>query len=194
MTKLQQIDFQERKTDLKLIIIMGVLAFILSVVGTMFFTGTFSRNNEQTSIDEIAQQADGEANKNKTSQTMKANVANQTEPNKNDTSYTDSEKDIDQADPYNLELAYKDSEITSKSESKNTKETETKYEQLAKVYSSMKLENAATVMCELEPKFTERILSKMNDRVAGKIMSAIADKDPSYAAKVSKLLVSADKM
>lgn len=194
MTRLQQTDFQERKANLKLIVIMGVLAFIISVVATMFFTGTFNRNNEQLNTDEVAQ-IDDEDNKNKsqqlsqTTETQKSNNFNQTEPNKNDTAYIDSKKDNEQADSDNLELAYEEPKIDDGK--KNSKETETKYEQLAKVYGSMKAENAAIVMCELEPNLTEKILSKMSERVAGKIMGAIVDKDPSYAAQVSKLLVNA---
>jgi len=197
--RLQQTDFQERKANLKLVIIMGVLAFIISVAATMFFTGTFSRNNGQPNTDEVAQIKD-EASKNEPQQLsqttgpQKGNNLNQTEPNKNDTANMDSEKDNEQNDSDNLELAYEEPKIDSKKNSKDTKEIETKYEQLAKVYSSMKAENAAIVMCELEPNLTEKILSKMSERVAGKIMGAIVDKDPSYAAQVSKLLVNADNI
>jgi flagellar motility protein MotE (MotC chaperone) len=194
LTKWLLTDIQERITKLKLIIISGILAFILSVVATMFFTGTFKSNKEQLETVENTTQAKNDTiNKNIMLDKNASN--NDVEQKKTDlvnheASMEDTENDIEQVDTKQTEA------LLEKIETKNpkdSKESETKYEQLAKVYSAMKAENAASVMCELEPNLTQKILSKMNERTAGKLMNAIADKDPSYAAKVSKLLVSMDK-
>jgi len=184
---------------MKIIIISGILAFILSIVATMFFTGTFSRNSEQNVAEDNSAKIENAIKKDKppkpTAQTAKIanNYNDKLNANKIDS------KEIIKLESKNNEIVEKSielpikSDVSAKNES-NSKESDTKYEQLAKLYSSMKPENAALVMCELEPSMTEKIINKMNERTAGKIMGAIADKDPSYAAKVSKLIVNVDKL
>jgi flagellar motility protein MotE (MotC chaperone) len=65
----------------------------------------------------------------------------------------------------------------------------TRNQQLAKIYSSMRPDSAASILCKLEEAVSIQILTQMDNRTSGKIMDAIADTDPHYAAKISKLMV-----
>ena len=60
------------------------------------------------------------------------------------------------------------------------------FQYLATIYSSMKPDNAASILCELEENLTKQILRGMTTKTAGKIMDAITIADPSYAAKITK--------
>jgi flagellar motility protein MotE (MotC chaperone) len=61
-------------------------------------------------------------------------------------------------------------------------------QQLAKLYSSMKPDSAADILCKLEDDLSMRILSQMNNRSSGQLMEAIAKADPDYAARISVLI------
>jgi len=184
---------------MKIAIIAGALAFILSVGVTMFFTGTFNRSNAQTT--EEAVQNDKPEQK-KEQNTVK-NIEDQNNITKTNiakpddsVNHNDSNALEIKLEKYKAEVAAEKAKLEStKSDvelAKNTKTSASRYQQLAKLYSSMKVEDAASVLCELDPNMTERILCEMNGRNAGKIMGSIAAKKPSYAAKVSKILANAD--
>lgn len=186
----------ERIVKMKLVIGVGLLAFLLSVGVTMFFTGTFNRINAQATSEVVQNE--------KTDQKIAQPIAKSDESQSNANSVVKTENPIDrssnkalemQVEKYKAETAAEEAKLASvkfEVESlKSTKSSVDKYQQLAKIYGSMKSEDAATVLCELEPSMTEQLLSKMSDRTAGKIMGAIAAQNPTYAAKVSKILANA---
>ena len=88
------------------------------------------------------------------------------------------------------QLAALEAEIAALRDKKTSLEA---FKQLSKIYSSMSPENAALILTELDQSLTERILSQMNDRAVGKIMDAIAEKKPEYAAGISKLIAASPK-
>ncbi|MGB9595378.1 MAG: MotE family protein [Candidatus Poribacteria bacterium] len=175
---------------MKLIIIAGLSAFVLSVVATMFLTGTFDRNKGEAIIEEDQNEQKDNKNEIKTKSeisqnTIKVKPAISYDKNEASTLKTELEK-------YKAEVSAEQAKLSTIKEDveslKATKSDANKYKQLAKLYSAMKPEDAASVLCELEANLTERILSEMNERTAGKIMGEIASKNPSYAAKVSKII------
>jgi flagellar motility protein MotE (MotC chaperone) len=183
---------------MKIVIIAGIAAFILSVAATMFFTGTFNRNKGEA-VSEPTQIAekDDKSKLNTDSSDVKQEVAqNITKTNptisaaKNESTALKTE-----VEKYKAEVSAEEAKLsTIKSDVESMKTTKTnanKYQQLAKLYGAMKAEDAAAVLCQLDASITEQVLSEMNERNAGKIMGAIAAKNPSYAAKVSKLIVGA---
>lgn len=183
---------------MKLIIIAGMAAFLLSVGVTMFFTGTFSKSDpqpaEKASQNEKTKQNTEQLTTQSAVKPVNTSNVMETENTVKNTVNSNDTKSLEmQVEKYKAEVAAEEAKLASvKSDvesAKATKSSAGKYQQLAKVYSSMKADNAAAVLCELEPSMTEQILSGMNDRTAGKIMSSIATKNPSYAAKVSKLLI-----
>ena len=187
---------------MKLIIIAGALAFLLSIGVTMFVTGTFKKNNPQTVEETLPNEKTKQTIEQKTEQKIEqpntesvknpistSNVTkNENTVNNNDTKSLEM-----RVEKYKAEVAAEEVKLASaKSDVESTKDTKSstgKYQKLGRLYSSMKAEDAAAVLSELDPSMTEHILSAMNDRIAGKVMSSIASKNPSYAAKVSKLLV-----
>lgn len=184
---------------MKLVLGAGLLAFLLSIGATMFFTGTFNRVNAQN-----VQAASEVVQNEKTDQKIAQPIAKSDEGQSNANSVVKTENPIDrssnkalemQVEKYKAQNAAEEAKLASvkfEVESlKSTKSSVDKYQQLAKIYGLMKSEDAATVLCELEPSMTEQLLSKMSDRTAGKIMGAIASQNPTYAAKVSKILANA---
>jgi len=182
---------------MKLIIIAGALAFLLSIGVTMFFTGTFKKNNPQTVEEALPNE--------KTTQKIGQPITKSVENPISVSNVTETENTVNnngtkslemQVEKYKAEVSAEEAKLASvKSDvesAKATKSSTGKYQQLGKLYSSMKAEDAAAVLCELEPSMTEHILCAMNERNAGKVMSFIASKNPSYAAKVSKLLANAE--
>lgn len=186
---------------MKIVIIAGIAAFILSVATTMFITGTFNRNKGEA-ISEPTQneEKDNKGKLNANSSNVKHGIAQNTTktnptipPAKNESTALKTE-----VEKYKAEVSAEEAKLsTIKSDVESMKTTKTnvsKYQQLAKLYGAMKAEDAASVLCQLDANLTEHILSEMNDRNAGKIMGAIAAKDPSYAAKVSKIIVNSGSL
>ncbi len=60
--------------------------------------------------------------------------------------------------------------------------------QLAKMYSSMKPDSVALILCEMEVDLSMQILTQMSDRASAKVMGAIAELDPDYAAEIGKFM------
>lgn len=177
---------------MKLIIIAGLSAFILSIVATMFITGTFDRNKGEAIVEEIQNEQKDNKNEAKT----KPEISQNTIIAKPAISYNKNESSIlkTELEKYKAEISAEQAKLSTIKEDvellKTAKSDVSKYRQLAKLYGAMKPEDAASVLCELEANLTERILSEMNERTAGKIMGEIASKNPSYAAKVSKIIAS----
>lgn len=177
---------------MKLIIIAGLLAFVLSVVFTMFITGTLDRNKGEAIVEESQNNQQDSKNEMKTKpetsqNTIKAMPAVSYSKNEPSLLKTELEKYKAEVSAEQAKLSTIKGDVESL---KNAKSEINKYKHLAKLYSAMKPEDAAAVLCELEANMTERILVEMNERTAGKIMGEIASKNPSYAAKVSKIIAS----
>jgi flagellar motility protein MotE (MotC chaperone) len=185
---------------MKLVIIAGALAFLLSIGATMFFTGTFKKNNPQTVEEALPDQKIKQKIEQPTTKSVEkpisANNVNNVAKTENTVNNNGTKSLEMQAEKYKAEVSAEEAKLASvKSDvesAKTTKSSTVKYQQLGKLYSSMKAEDAATVLCELEPSMTEHILCAMNDRNAGKVMSSIASKNPTYAAKVSKLIANVE--
>lgn len=177
---------------MKLIIIAGLSAFILSIAFTMFITGTLDRNKGEAIVEEAQNQQKDNKNEMKTKpetsqNTIKTTPAISYDKNESSLLKTELEKYKAEVSAEQAKLSTIKGDVESL---KTVKSEANKYRQLAKLYSAMKPEDAASVLCELEANMTERILTEMNERTAGKIMGEIASKNPSYAAKVSKIIAS----
>ncbi len=181
---------------MKLIIFAGLSAFILSVVVTMFLTGTFDRNKGEM----VAEEAQNEQKDNKNEPETKKEISQNTIKTSSAISYTKNEPSMlkTELEKYKAEVSAEQAKLSAIKEDveslKIARSDVNKYKQLAKLYSAMKAEDAASVLCELDPNMTERILFEMNERIAGKIMGEIASKNPSYAAKVSKIIASSTSL
>ncbi|MDQ1327744.1 MAG: hypothetical protein QG641_1027 [Candidatus Poribacteria bacterium] len=178
---------------MKLVIIAGALAFLLSIGVTMFVTGTFNKNNPQTVEETLPNEKTQQKIEQPNTESVKTPISTSNVTKTENTVNNNDTKSLEmQVEKYKAEVAAEEVKLASvKSDVESTKATKSstgKYQKLGKLYSSMKAEDAAAVLSELEPSMTEQILSAMNDRIAGKVMSSIASKNPSYAAKVSKLL------
>ena len=64
----------------------------------------------------------------------------------------------------------------------------TRSKQLAKMYSSMKPDSVALILCEMKVDLSMQILTQMSDRASAKVMDAIAELDPDYAAEIGELM------
>jgi flagellar motility protein MotE (MotC chaperone) len=182
---------------MKLVIIAGALAFLLSIGATMFLTGTFKKNNPQTVEEALPDEKIKQKIEQPTTKSVETPISANNVTKTENTVNNNGTKSLEmQVEKYKAEVSAEEAKLASvKSDvesAKTTKSSTVKYQQLGKLYSSMKAEDAASVLCELEPSMTEHILCAMNDRNAGKVMSSIASKNPTYAAKVSKLIANVE--
>ena len=98
----------------------------------------------------------------------------------------------DQIATAKMELAAIKAEIEAETKARNSKqESEARTKQLAKLYSSMKPNSVVAILSELDDALSAKILSEMNDKTASKLLDTIATSDPTYAVKISKLIVDA---
>ena len=65
-------------------------------------------------------------------------------------------------------------------------------QKLGKLYASMKIDNAVTILSALEEPLSIEILAGMNSRTLSKLIDAIASKDPDYAVRISEAIVGAN--
>lgn len=66
-------------------------------------------------------------------------------------------------------------------------------EKLAKLYEKMKPDNAAEILSGLDASLSMKIINEMSSKSSGKLMDALATKDPKYLITISKLMTAADK-
>jgi flagellar motility protein MotE (MotC chaperone) len=175
---------------MKLLIISIILSFLIGLGAIMFFTGTFNPRSTQ----EPAPQPDSPVEEEiiaKTEDTQKKVEQQESalQPDENV-----SELEILQAKlgEYRTQIAEAEMElaaIKAEIEALNTvKSSLTRSKQLAKMYSSMKPDSVALILCEMEVDLSMQILTQMNDRASAKIMDAIADLDPDYAAEIGRFM------
>ena len=193
---------------MKLVIIVSLAVFAVSIGGVMFATGTFKPHKAASTDGEPANSTAAEENgavdkpggpnqaksPDKTAEESPAQMDSgaQAVPQKiaTEDSATDEVKLQAKLAEYKRkitesekQLAALEAEIAALRDKKTSLEA---FKQLSKIYSSMSPENAALILTEL-------ILSQMNDRAVGKIMDAIAEKKPEYAAGISKLIAASPK-
>ena len=155
----------------------------------MFFTGTFSPRSK-----EPAPQPDSPAEEDiiaKAEDTQKKVAQQESDPQANE---DDSELERLQAEleGYMAQIAEAETKLTAikaEIESLNAvKSSLTKSKQLAKMYSSMKPDSVALILCEMEVDLSMQILTQMSDRASAKVMGAIAVQDPDYAAEIGRFM------
>lgn len=185
---------------MKLTIIAGLSAFIIAIVATMYFTGTFGNIKAKINGNIEADDSKSELNSTQTEQEGEYNV--ESSDKEDQRSKPSIQKEIGSAKielaKYKAQVAAEEAKlnaIKAEIESLNTtKSSINKCQQLAKLYSSMRPDEAALILCEIEADLTKEILSEMNDRTAGKIMGAIANVNPGYAARLSEIMADAGKI
>lgn len=64
---------------------------------------------------------------------------------------------------------------------------------LSKLYEEMKPDNAAEILSGLDASLSMKIINEMSSKSSGKLMDALATKDPKYLITISKLMTVADK-
>ncbi len=147
---------------MKLLVISILLSFLIGLGAIMFFTGTFNPRSTR----EPALQPDEDV----------------------------SELEILQAKlgGYRTQIAEAEMElnaIKAEIEALNAvKSSLSRSKQLAKMYSSMKPDSVALILCEMEVDLSMQILTQMSDRASAKVMGAIAELDPDYAAEIGKFM------
>ena len=183
---------------MKMMVFTALIAFVIATGLSMFFTGTFKQAPPEESAspepeETVIQDTQGEGGE------PQAQIKAQTEIEIDQQDTEDSEAKKLQATlaRYKAQIASAEAEladIKAEIESLNSvKMSINRSQQLAKVYGSMKPDSAATILCQLDEAFTEQILSEMNVRDVGKIMDAIADANPGYCVKLSKIMGESDK-
>ncbi len=163
-----------------------LLTFIVASGITMFFTGTFRQKPPEKQLLAEGEQAASETAEGAqagTPQAQGTGGANTTAPS--ETMLAEQKALVAEEEK---KLAAVKSEIASLTNAKAAMANAQGFQDLAKVYSSMKPDNAASIMCELEEDLTKQILQGMTTKTAGKIMDAITVADPGYAAKITKSL------
>ena len=187
---------------MKILIVIALSAFVVTIGLSMFFTGTFKQAAPEDSkptnvVDAATEDAQGEA--------ATENIQGETATEGTQVEEGNSQTQAEEQDPakleaksqatlakYEAQIAAAEAELSTikaEIESLNSVKTSiSRNEQLAKVYSSMKPDSAATILCQLDEDFTEQILSEMSTRTVGKIMDAIAISNPEYCVKLSKLM------
>ncbi len=170
------------------ILIIGLLScFAISLGAIMFFTGTFSQRSTQ----ELAPQPDSSAEEEivATEDTLKEEEQQVPDLQTNE---DDAELETLQAklEEYRAQITEAETKLTTiKAEIdalSAVKSSLTRSKQMAKVYSSMKPDSVALILCEMEVDLSIQILTQMSDRTSAKVMDAIAELDPDYAAEIGK--------
>lgn len=156
---------------MKLLIVIALATFVVTAGLSIFFTGTFKQ-----AATEDTQGEEGNS---------------QTQAEEQDIAKLEAKSQATLA-KYEAQIAAAEAELTTikaEIESLNGVKTSiSRSQQLAKVYSSMKPDGAATILSQLDEAFTEQILSEMSTRTIGKIMDAIATANPEYCIKLTKLM------
>jgi len=171
---------------MKTIIIIVLLTFIAASGFTMFFTGTFKSKDPAEQLPgedgdtsaEIAGDVQEEKTNTQEDPNTHAPVNSEAKTARHSAQIAEQEK----------KLAALRSEIASLTTAQAAIARTQQFQDLAKVYSSMKPDSAASILAELEDDLAMRIMKGMNTKTAGKIMEALATSNPSYAAKLSKLI------
>ena len=179
---------------MKILIITAVSAFVITIGITMALTGTFrhiaSRFSEPAETQQATETGETQSGSSEPAETQQAAVTGKAQ--EEGESPQPQEDGGPRLADYEAQIAAAEAKLAAiKAEIEslnNVKTSITRSQQLAKVYGSMRPNNAASILCELEEALTGQILSEMNNRTAGKMMDAIATANPTYAAKLSKFM------
>ncbi len=185
---------------MKILVIACVTALIASIAATMFFTGTFNRNVPSQDSDETEQLVEKKDTEIKSQQPANQNIASNAGTKSNSLN-SNIKNEVALAklelEKYKAQIALESAKLSAiKSEIEalnSTKESINRYKQMANMYSAMKPNEAALVISELDENTAKSILLEMDNKIAGKIMSAIATTNPKYAANISKLIVKSEE-
>jgi len=184
---------------MKLLMISILLSFLIGLGAIMFFTGTFNQRSTREPAPQpdrpveeeiIAKTEDTQKKAEQQESALQPEVEHAASLFKEDVS----ELEILQAKlgEYRTQLAEAEMElaaIKAEIEALNAvKSSLTRSKQLAKMYSSMKPDSVALILCEMEVDLSMRILTQISDRASAKIMDAIADLDPDYAAEIGRFM------
>lgn len=185
---------------MKILVIACIIAFIASVAATMYFTGTFKKDVSNPESDVSEQTIKKENSQTKNKQPVNQSIASNTNI-KNGSLNSNAAKEIVMAklelEKYKAQIAAESAKLSAiRSEIEalsNKAKSINKYKQMAIMYSAMKPNEAASVICELDEDTAKGILLEMDNKIAGKVMSAIAATNPKYAANISKLILKAEE-
>jgi len=176
------------------LLIVGIATAIATVIISGGITLYLVKPPEQIAPEEQLPGEPDETEQNETKQTTK----NTTEPQDYELSMAVGEGQGELVDYQNqiatakTELAAIKAEIEAETKTRNSEqESEARTKQLAKLYSSMKPNSVVAILSELDDALSAKILSEMNDKTASKLLDTIATSDPTYAVKISKLIVAA---
>jgi len=179
---------------MKMMVFTALITFIIATGLSMFFTGTFKQAPPAASTSPETEET---ATQDTQGEGGEPQAQTQAQTDQQDTEDLEAKKLQATLARYKAQIASSEAEladIKAEIESLNSlKMSINRSQQLAKVYGSMKPDSAATVLCQLDEAFTEQILSEMNIKNVGKIMDAIADANPDYCVKLSKIMGESDK-
>ncbi len=169
---------------MKTILIIVLLTFIVATGATMFLTGTLEPKPTEEQLLAEGEQAASETAEGAQEGTPQAQGAGKTNTTAPSETVLAEQKAL--VSKEENKLAAVKTELASLTTAKAAVSKAQGFQDLAKVYSSMKPDNAASIMCVLEENLTKQILQGMTTKTAGKIMDAITVADPDYAAKITK--------
>jgi flagellar motility protein MotE (MotC chaperone) len=175
---------------MKILIISMLLSFFIGLGAIMFFTGTFNPRSAQ----EPAPQPDSPVEEEKIAKTedTQKEVEQQEPALQANEDNAELERLQAELEGYRAQIAEAETKLTAikaEIESLNAvKSSLTRSKQLAKMYSSMKPDSVALILCEMEVDLSMQILTQMSDRASAKVMDAIAELDPDYAAEMGKFM------
>jgi flagellar motility protein MotE (MotC chaperone) len=175
---------------MKLLIISILLSFLIGLGAIMFFTGTFNQRSTQEPTPQPDSPVEGEIIA-KTEDTQKKVEQQESDlqANEGDAELGRLQAELEEYRTQIAEAETKLNAIKAEIEALNTvKSSLTRSKQLAKMYSSMKPDSVALILCEMEVDLSMQILTQMNDRASAKVMNAIAELDPDYAAEIGKFM------
>ena len=189
---------------MKLLIIIVLLTFIVVGGATMFLTGTFKAiMHPQTpqAIDGTEETAEGQDAESQMGPQEDAAAA---------APFAETQAKLELAD-YKTQIAKAEAKLADYKKRISEAKTElatirtealalnsvktfaTRIQKLAKLYEAMKPDNAAEILSKLEVGLSMKIINEMSGKSSGKLMDALATKDPKYLVKISKLIATSDR-
>lgn len=178
---------------MKVVIIAGLLSFVLAIAATIFFNGFLNGNNSVGNDQQVngnAQNVVSEQGELEEAQKKIVQAKQELEEQKSEIAKEKMKLEKMKTHPVEPEKpTEEDGSVNNGTEIGKENISQAGLKQAAKLFASMKPTEAAVILCELDENLTKRIISEMDTRSAGKVMSALAESNPAYAAKVSKAML-----